>query len=71
MTCSCSNVHIADFDDFLKNANVCMLSSRLVRGEGEIIEEIVSREKNKEINKVQEKVSSYNFVKQTQSSLLS
>lgn len=27
-------------------------SSRLVRGEGEIIEEIVSREKHKDINKV-------------------
>lgn len=39
-----------------------MLSSRLVRGEGEIIEEIVTREKHKEINKVQEKVSSCNLI---------
>lgn len=43
-----------------------MPSSRLVRGEGEIIEEIVTREKHKEINKVQEKVSTCNFVKLTE-----
>lgn len=32
---------------------------RLVRGEGEIIEEIVSKEKHKEINKVNLKLSLY------------
>lgn len=41
---------------FKKNAVVCVFSSRLVRGEGEIIEEIVSREKHKDINKVREKL---------------
>lgn len=44
--CSCNNFYSSVF-----------FSSRLVRGEGEIIEEIVSREKHKDINKVQEKVS--------------
>ena len=46
------------------NERSCFL--RLVRGEGEIIEEMVTKEKHKEINKVTHSTTVWNVISLTQ-----